>query len=351
MLKIYKNKWPELFFKISCSRELYMPIEKDGQIWFGKWNEDAKVRFDELNTVKSPKDFFFPQSENIVAFKAKGKNISILEKRDESQPFVVFGIRACDAESLKILDRIFLAEPIDTFYKTRRENATIITLACSEPEETCFCSTFEIDPVNPGGDIATWIIDDVLYWQSLTKKGHTLTEDVKGLFEKADQQDEEKIYSHKKGVKVILSKLPLQDLSLEGFKNGNMLAIFNSPKWRELSQACIGCGTCTFICPTCHCYDIRDYDTGHEIQRFRCWDSCMYSDFTRMSHGNPRHSQIERFRQRFMHNLVYYPANNEGVFACVGCGRCILKCPVSMNIVKVARTWEANKALEVKNDE
>jgi ferredoxin len=63
----------------------------------------------------------------------------------------------------------------------------------------------------------------------------------------------------------------------------------------------------------------------------------MYSDFTKMAHGNPRTSQVERFRQRFMHKLVYYPANNEGIFGCVGCGRCVAACPVSKNIAGVIR--------------
>ena len=64
----------------------------------------------------------------------------------------------------------------------------------------------------------------------------------------------------------------------------------------------------------------------------------MFSDFTRMAHGNPRLTQLERFRQRFMHKLVYAPANNDGVLSCVGCGRCLRKCPVNMNIVKVMKS-------------
>ena len=98
-----------------------------------------------------------------------------------------------------------------------------------------------------------------------------------------------------------------------------------------------GCGTCTFVCPTCQCYDIKDFNTGHGVKRFRCWDSCMYSNFTKMSAGQPRLTQVERFRQRFMHKLVYYPTNNDGLFSCVGCGRCLSKCPVQMNIVKVMK--------------
>ena len=77
--------------------------------------------------------------------------------------------------------------------------------------------------------------------------------------------------------------------------------------------------------------------------RFRCWDSCMYSEFTKMSAGQPRLTQKERFRQRFMHKLVYYPTNNDGLFSCVGCGRCLSKCPVGMNIVKVMKVMEKGK--------
>ena len=110
--------------------------------------------------------------------------------------------------------------------------------------------------------------------------------------------------------------------------------------WEELYKPCLACGTCTFVCPTCQCYDIKDYDTGHGVHRYRCWDSCMYSDFTMMAHGNNRTSQMQRFRQRFMHKLVYYPANNDGMFSCVGCGRCVEKCPESLNIVKVIKAFE-----------
>ena len=112
---------------------------------------------------------------------------------------------------------------------------------------------------------------------------------------------------------------------------------FIQAAWDALSATCLGCGTCTFVCPTCQCYDIKDFNTGSGVIRFRCWDSCMYSDFTKMAHGNNRLTQKERFRQRFMHKLVYFPENNDGVFSCVGCGRCLAKCPISMNIVKVMK--------------
>ena len=115
---------------------------------------------------------------------------------------------------------------------------------------------------------------------------------------------------------------------------------FDSPIWEELYKPCLACGTCTFVCPTCQCYDIKDYNTGNGVQRYRCWDSCMYSDFTMMAHGNNRTSQMQRFRQRFMHKLVYFPANNDGMYSCVGCGRCVEKCPSALNIVKVIKAFQ-----------
>lgn len=338
LLKLPTNRLTELFSLISGDLPLYLPIEKNGQMECSRWAADAKVCLDKLNTIKSAKDLFFPQSENLVAFKTQGKNISIIDNRDQGGAFAIFGVRACDAAGFGILDRVFLSEPVDTYYKKRRDDGTVITLACGEPEETCFCSAFGIDAANPAGDVSTWMTGDILYWKSLTEKGDALTEKVKGIFENAEASDEEKLDKYKDNVEKITGKLPLQGLSLEGFTGEALNEKFNSPKWKELSDTCLGCGTCTFVCPTCQCYDIRDYDTGHGVQRFRCWDSCMYSDFTKMAHSNPRTSQLERFRQRFMHKLVYFPANNDGAYSCVGCGRCLAKCPVSMNIVKVIKT-------------
>ena len=174
-----------------------------------------------------------------------------------------------------------------------------------------------------------------LYLKALTEKGTALLDGIAGLLEDAD---ESAVDAQKKAIGEIMTKLPLQNLPLDAFKPEKMLEFFDDPSWKSLSESCLGCGTCTFVCPTCQCYDIKDFNTGHGVKRFRCWDSCMYSDFTKMAHGNSRLSQVERFRQRFMHKLVYFPANNNGEFGCVGCGRCLSKCPISMNIVKVMKT-------------
>ena len=203
--------------------------------------------------------------------------------------------------------------------------------------KTCFCTAFGVDPTAPEGDAVCYMTEDELFIEAKTEKGTAFVEKVKAVLTDGDAAPVE---AQKAAVKEILPKLPLANLSTDSFGGDKLMELFDSPKWAELSASCLGCGTCTFVCPTCQCYDIRDFETGHGVKRFRCWDSCMFSDFTKMAHGNPRLTQLERFRQRFMHKLVYFPANNDGEFGCVGCGRCLSKCPISMNIVKVMKTLE-----------
>ena len=266
-----------------------------------------------------------------------GRKIDLVDNSYGGRDFVVFGVRACDAASFGILDRVFLSNPVDAYYKARREKGVVVTVACREPETSCFCHTFGIDPAEPAGDVSCIFAGDSLYLDAKTEKGAALLDSL-GVLEDAADADLDVVEAEKTVARDNLAKTPLYDLTTEGFGAGKTMELFGSPKWAELSEACLGCGTCTFVCPTCQCYDIRDYDTGHGVQRYRCWDSCMFSEFTRMSAGQPRLTQVERFRQRFMHKLVYYPENNEGVFSCVGCGRCVVKCPQHLNIVKVIKT-------------
>ncbi|MBQ9718248.1 MAG: 4Fe-4S dicluster domain-containing protein, partial [Clostridia bacterium] len=296
MLKILRSQLDELFALIAEKETLYIPTDATAGIaQFKKWENGLKMS-DKLKTSRSAKDFFFPQTEDLVSFKKTGKKIDIIDPRTETEDFVIFGVRACDCRSFDILDRVFLAEPVDTYYKNRREHGTVVTLACSKPAETCFCQTFGIDPTAPAGDVSAWMTEDAVYFNANTEKGNAFVDVIKAL---TTESDDTAVEAQKAATKEILAKLPIQNLKTEAFGGGKTEQYFKSPEWAELSEACLGCGTCTFVCPTCQCYDIRDFDTGHGIDRFRCWDSCMYSDFTKMAHGNPRLSQKERFRQRF----------------------------------------------------
>ena len=343
MFKIAKEKLNDLYAKISETMGLFIPIKKAGEVNYAVWSEGKEVSLETLKTIKSPKNMFFPQTENMMKFRTEGKNIEIEDIRvdyKDVKEFVAFGVKACDYKAIEVLDRVFLADPVDTYYKSRKEATTVVTLACSRPEESCFCSVFGIDATAPQGDVTTWLDENYLYWQANTEKGEALTKKVEALLTDGGENE---VAAQQEKTKQIIAKLPFAALDLSRFKPENLNELFNAPEWESLSEACLGCGTCTFVCPTCQCFDIRDFKTNDGVLRYRCWDSCMYSDFTLMAHGNSRTTQMQRYRQRFMHKLVYYPSQNDGLYSCVGCGRCVNKCPQRLNIVKVINTLGGKK--------
>lgn len=337
MKKMKKEDLNKVFDLISAEEELYLPVKKADKTNYDLYTKDAEADFETLKTVKSAKDIFFPQSETLYTCISDEGKIKIEPEKLMERDFVVMGMKACDIAGMEVLDKVFLSEPVDTFYAARREHGTIVALACGKPEESCFCTVFNINPEAPRADATMWIEGDEVFFEADSEKGEKFLDKISSLLTDSDGK---KVEEQKNNIREIMEKLPYTKLSLEGWgKEENADKLFNSPLWEKLYGACLACGTCTFSCPTCQCYDIKDYNTGSKIERYRCWDSCMYSDFTMMAHGNNRTSQMQRFRQRFMHKLQYFPVNNGGMFSCVGCGRCVDRCPSSLNIVKVIKAF------------
>ena len=248
MLKISLDNLQALFAKIAESAKLYMPLDQaDGTASFGEWTEGTAWS-SALNTTKSPKDFFFPQTEDLMKFKTEGKSIEIIDVRSEIEDFVVFGVRACDVKAFDVLDRVFLTEPRDSFYAMKREKGVIVSVACTRPAETCFCTAFGIDAAQPAGDVSCWKTEDALYLQANTEKGEKL---LASLGDLATEDCGCAVEEQKKSIAKIMEKLPLKDLSTDAFGGGKTQELFNHPVWEELSATCLGCGTCTFVCPTC----------------------------------------------------------------------------------------------------
>ena len=193
MRKISVDKLDGLFAAIASNQNLYIPQDTKGGAKFEKW-EEGSVLSNNLNTVRSPKDFFFPQTENLMDFKVEGKNIEIIDTREETEDFVIFGVRACDVKSFDVLDKVFLAEPVDSYYQNRREHGVIMSLACNKPAETCFCGTFGIDAASPEGDIVCHMTDDALYLDAKTDKGAKLLDTLGGVTEDGDEKAVDALY-------------------------------------------------------------------------------------------------------------------------------------------------------------
>ena len=337
MLSIAKDKIDSLFELIGSAQPLYLPVDNNsGKADFQRWEKGTKLS-ESLKTTRSAKDFFFPKTEHMVSYELNGKEVKVVDPRKEVEDFVIFGVRACDARGFEVIDGVYLnMDPVDSYYKNRRDHGTVIVLACNSPSKTCFCPTFGIDASqdSPSGDVSCWLADGKYYFQANTDKGKKFIENAKSVL--ADATDAA-VEATKKDIKAKVEAQPFAKMDLSKFQGKDMLKIFNSKIWDKVAEPCVGCGTCTYVCPTCMCFDVRDFDTGKGVRQIRCWDSCMHNDFTQMAAENPRHTQKERSRQRFMHKLMYYPMAHEDMFSCTGCGRCVENCPVNMNIVKVIK--------------
>lgn len=167
----------------------------------------------------------------------------------------------------------------------------------------------------------------------VSKKGEELIKDLK---EADDKQIEKMAKVKEKAMEAINTDPMIGKVKEELDRN------FDDPIWDKIHLKCLGCGVCTYLCPTCHCFDIVDEEMKGKGVRIRIWDSCMFPLFTLHTSGhNPRKSPKERMRNRIMHKFKYF-VDNFGDVACVGCGRCIQNCPVNFDIREVIREITSN---------
>ena len=253
-----------------------------------------------------------------------GKNTEIQEIVPEDDKKILFGIRPCDVRSIDLMDKVFLTiSYVDSYYAKRRENVTVVAFGCTEPERTCFCESMGLDPNNaPSADVMMNVAKgsggNSYVLEAYTDKGKELLKQLKPLESGSGEP--------LRDTRCTLQINKAEDLDKK------LADMFEHPIWDKITEGCIGCGTCTFICPTCYCFDIDHENYGAEGCKYRCWDSCMFSDYTRMA-GAIKTDQKERLRNRYLHKLSYF---NEryGETLCVGCGRCVAACPSHLDITE-----------------
>jgi ferredoxin len=280
------------------------------------------------NTTVPPKSIVFPQTETLLRFEQGETDIKTAEPAGET---VLFGIRPCDARAMKIVDNVFFWDVDDPYYLKRRTNSTLVGLACLDPCVNCFCTSMGGGPASTEGlDLLLTDLGDSYLLEVLTAKGEVLCQGAEKLLGEASGADKEaaKLLQEKAAGQIrrqinpsaIPARLP---------------ALWESPVWEQVSASCLGCGICTYLCPTCHCFDMQDETEGAESRRYRTWDSCMFAEYTLHASGhNPRPTRRERTRNRINHKFSYF-VDKFKVIACVGCGRCINLCPVNIDILDI----------------
>ncbi len=276
------------------------------------------------NFPLSPKAFFLPQQQTLLRL----KNAKWAEPELPLQQRFLFGVRPCDARALSLLDRVFIdGEQSDPYYARLRETTTVIGLACPQAMPSCFCTSVGGGPGDTTGmDVRAVALETGLLLEAATARGEELLASAADLLSdpgpEAEQEAEERI----RAVQAQLVPAATAD------SVRRLAASYEAPLWEAAGRKCLGCGTCSFLCPTCHCFDITDEVRGQTGRRVRTWDCCAYPQFTLHGSGhNPRPTPRERWRQRVMHKFRYAVENFAASF-CVGCGRCIRNCPVSLDL-------------------
>jgi sulfhydrogenase subunit beta (sulfur reductase) len=324
-----KDKVEALLDKLSQQAEVFAPMTLEQGSGFYPWNEDSKagqrLLLDALNVYVSPKYVLFPQTEKMYDLEQKLQDLNMAGTHEDSSERILFGVRACDARAIRSLDDVFLTRGfVDSFYKARRDHVTIIGNACYNPGPNCFCQAMGVQMTEPETDVIIRDTGEQGYiWEPRSEKGEKLTTAVSEFL-------------HDQELSAPLARpFPLQ-VDYEGVAE-KLRGMFEHPIWKRLAEPCVNCGACTYICPSCHCFDIQVKMWGEAGYRFRCWDSCMYAEYTaEAGGGNPRPTGVERFRNRFLHKLEFF---NEryGYSLCTGCGRCTVVCPTGVNITDIIK--------------
>jgi len=306
--------------------DLVAPCDVGGHVLYQPVTASDEILFDYERPELSAKEYLFPSTEVILRIEKQGNEVKQEEVLPDRQQ-VIFGLRPCDAHGMAVIDALFLdQEPQDRYYRHHRERTALVGLACPEMWEGCFCTSVGGAPDDATHlDVLLREVDGGYAVEVVTEKGAML---LKGL--PLNEQDGE-------------PEPPVLDGELAPVTPPEQWrSLFGDRLWMRHGERCLSCRICTYVCPTCRCFDVVDRVVGERvgvarIERIRVWDACTSTNYRRVAGGhNPRPTKPERLRNRFYCKFCYYP-EDFGPLGCVGCGRCVISCPVNIDITEVMR--------------
>lgn len=336
----YENL-PGWLAELAQNATVYTPHREGRAVVYRPYSGGDSLNVDDRPT-ESAKHTVFPRGESLFSFSRAGDPENpdasklTLKEPEETGPAVVFGALSCDARGFFAFDPVYdgsgtNGQAKDVYYLKRRSQTALIVRACKTALATCFCHWVGGGPASTqGADILATDITGGLLLQAFSDKGAGLMDSSK-LEAATDAQVKEAAEAHST-VEKSMDAAPELGESAKA-----LLALFdNGDFWLRQSAGCLACGACTYLCPTCYCFNITDESNGVSGTRLRTWDTCMSSLFTLEASGhNPRQGKAARLKNRVGHKFSYYPKIHAGRFSCCGCGRCIKSCPSSIDIRKI----------------
>jgi ferredoxin len=324
--------------ELAKARQALVPVLERDAVVFRPYAAGVRLALERHANVP-PKAPVFPATERLLRFKYVknpqdlGQVAVEVHETVKPTPTVVFGARPCDARGFTMFDRVYDGKGIkDPYYIARREQTLFVTIACAEPENACFCHMVGSSPSDAeGSDVLLTPVADGYLVEDVSKRGKELVSSALLTGGKGRAKEAQGVKDAAKaalGQAYDISQAPAK--LLEKFDDLGF--------WEDASGKCISCGACTYLCPTCYCFNITDERFGMKGERIRTWDNCMSFQFTLEASGhNPRPTKAHRLKNRVGHKFSYYPDIHGGVFSCCGCGRCIKLCPASVDIREIVR--------------
>lgn len=322
--KLQKTALGEVLNSLEMEYRVFGPVCLPG---IGTFSEQDILRYGEIKEISelvhdektdySQKEVYFPITETLFHF----VNGEVIETKEQDDRGIILFLRACDLNSLKSLDHIFLKNGSmeDPYYQRLRKKLKFFLLECREGFESCFCVSMDANRTNRHDAAFRFHGEEVLV------ELNTNTGDEFGaLLEKTFKEKGEEIEFQVEFVEKNKHQVKLPETEQV------TMDMFDSEIWTEYTKRCIACGRCNFVCPTCTCWTMQDamFDQkGQNGERRRVWGSCHVDGYTDMAGGHSfRRTNGERMRFKVFHK-VYDFKKRFGEHMCVGCGRCDDICP------------------------
>jgi sulfhydrogenase subunit beta (sulfur reductase) len=343
MFLIKKSDVLKIAEELGKEYQLYGPfVEKtSGQTFFDKVGSASEINLGAPIPSAPPKQSVFPQMERILSYKYDSAKKSVEVKPDFTvTPKALFGLRSCDLNGLLCLDRFFLGQEfVDEVYRNHRKGMFIVTNSCTTPFKQCLCVCMDSGPfAKEGYDLNLTDLGDNYLVEAGSDKGKALAAKM-GLQAADDSHMKQKSEKLDKAITLFEPVAVDNKAWISRVINRVTTGFVKEEVWEYVGDQCFECGACTFVCPSCSCFNVVDVNdtacTGC-TDRLRSWDSCAYEGYARMAGGhNPRKPVEDRRNKRFFCKLSYSQSKKYLRPGCVGCGRCQWVCPGDIGIPNV----------------
>ncbi|MCE5228570.1 4Fe-4S dicluster domain-containing protein [bacterium] len=296
---------------------------------------DDAACFAHRTSPESAKRHLFPPAQKL--WRADGSEDHpqpVVEDRSTAPRLAFLGLHACDLAAIAVQDKVFMGGAyVDHVYATHRRGALIIAVQCTSSAPTCFCDSMGTGPHLDGGcDLG---MTELIEGGEPVYVVHTGSEEGAQLL--AGLAPPPASHAQVVAAEQLVAEAAAHQkrrMQTEGIKD-LFYQNYENPRWEEVARRCLTCANCTMVCPTCFCANIEDGTdlSGRLAERRRRWDSCYTLDFSYIHGGSVRYSPMSRYRQWLTHKLATW-IDQFGTSGCVGCGRCIVWCPVGIDLTE-----------------